>query len=58
MVSKSEVDLSLRSVSLLEVIGEIRMGDIERVTSTWLNGDQYQWLGMKDTRSLDKKGFD
>ena len=28
VVSKSEVDLWLKSVSLLEVTGEIRMGDI------------------------------
>ena len=58
VVSKSNVDLGLRSFPLQEVTGEIRMGDIARVRSTWVNGDQDQWLRMKDTISTYGKGFD
>ena len=40
MASKPNEDLWLRSVPLQEVIGEIRMGYIAGVRSTWVNGDQ------------------
>ena len=57
VASKSEVYLWLRLVPLLEVIGEIRMGDIAEVRSTLVNGDQDQWINMKGTRSMDMKEF-
>ena len=58
MASKLELDLWLRSVPLLKVPGEIRMGDIGGMRSTWLNGNQDPWFTMKDTISMDWKGFD